>query len=67
MSSKRHFTQDVDKARQKRYRELDNEGKVQQAIWEMIRGFKEQGLDIGPKAEELLNQRSTVKERMPRK
>lgn len=67
MSSKRHFTQDVDKARQKKYRQLDEAGEAQRAFWEMIASFKEQGLDIGPKADEMLKKRAQVKKLMPRK
>jgi len=64
--TKRHFTQDSLRARRKGYNQLDELGEAQQAFWGMIESLKEQGLDIGPRAEKMLEKRAEVKRRAPK-
>lgn len=67
MPSKRHFVKDVDEARQEAYREIEDTGEAQQAIWSVIRHLKKAGIDIGPKGEDMLKRRNGVQKQAPRK
>ncbi len=67
MPSKRHFSEDVDKARRRAYREMEDAGDAQKALWSMAEALQAAGIDIGPKAEALLERRKRVKRRAPRR
>jgi hypothetical protein len=64
--SKRFIARDVDESRRTEYRELENIGESQQAIWDALFVLSEQGFDIGTLAKAVLIKREAIKEKVPR-
>ena len=62
--SKRTLIRDPDNARKAQYRTFDNN--ALSALWEVVELLSNDGIDIGPKATEILAERQAVKERCPK-
>ena len=58
---KRNIYVDPDNARKAQYRTFDND--ALSALWEVVELLANNGIDIGPKATEMLAERQAIKER----
>jgi hypothetical protein len=64
--SKRAIPRDVGEARLAEYRELENTGQSQKALWATIQYLLDQGIDVGPAAHKQLAERNRVKKAAPK-
>lgn len=64
--SHRVLTRDAGESRRQAYRELETSGKAQEALWEALETLASQGIDLGPKAAEVLSERAQIKRSMPK-
>ena len=61
---KRNIYVDPDNARKAQYLTFDND--ALSALWEVVEFLSNNGIDIGPKATEMLAKRQAIKERCPK-
>tara|TARA_Y100001954_G_C15776717_1_gene587414 strand:+ start:1516 stop:1713 length:198 start_codon:yes stop_codon:yes gene_type:complete len=64
--SHRTITTDPTISRRKAYERLEKEGSAQQALWEALATMKNNGIDIGEKADAMLTQRNQIKTSRPK-
>ena len=62
--AKRTVQMDPDQARKKSYSVVDTA--ALSALWEVVESLSNNGIDIGPKATEMLAERQAIKERCPK-
>lgn len=60
---KRTIYVDPNNARREQYRKFDND--ALSALWEVVELLSDNGIDIGPKATEVLVKRQKIKENCP--
>jgi hypothetical protein len=64
--SKRSISRDPTVSRRKEYMKLEGEGVSQKALWAALEALQAQGIDIGPKAMEVLDKRTAIKQGAPK-
>ena len=64
--SHRTITTDPTISRRKAYEKLEEEGSAQKALWEALETMKNNGIDIGEKADAMLTQRNQIKTSRPK-
>jgi hypothetical protein len=61
--SRRKIKRDTSEVRKLAYKSIDD-NEVQEAMWEAMQLIKEQGIDVGEKANAVLKQRAEIKARL---
>ena len=64
--SKRKINRDPALERKTQYKELENAGEAQAALWQALEMLSNQGINIGPKADVVINKRALIKSQVPK-
>lgn len=63
--SRRNLEFNIDNLRRKAYKDL-NTDLIEEAMWEAFESLSEQGVNIGHKAKNILNERKIIKQKLPK-
>ena len=64
--SHRKLTKDPVLSRREAYKQLEKEGKSQEAMWEALAALKAGGQNLGEKADQILQEREAIKAARPK-